>query len=200
MPLNGPMPASVNRPEEGQADDGDDDADEDRAVDLRCRGIAEAERVAALAQSDIERRRAPRSGRSRGSAASAARAPGSWPRRSGSWPRRRGRHPAMVPRTASGTLGPGRWPAADGDRATARHAGAPTSARRPPPARRRRRSSGRARSRRPRRPPASAARSRAARSPRASRRSSRRDSQSPWNPTMTCWSARLPAAASSASR
>ena len=180
------MPASANRPSEARTTTATSDADETRCRAPASRRVAQPERVAALAQADIERHGCP--------------APDAAVRRGRLAGRRcrgrvgRGRVASvgssrpMVPRTA--------WTAA-GRRP--RWADLP-AARRPRPGRRRRPSSGPARSRRRRRPRASAPRSRAARSPRASRRSSRRVSQSPWNPTMTLLVLAPPAAGRRATR
>ena len=53
---------------DGQDDDEEDDPDDRDAVDLRARHVAQPERVAALAQPDVDRHRARRSGRRHGSA------------------------------------------------------------------------------------------------------------------------------------
>ena len=136
--------------------------DDRDAVDLRRRHVAETERVAPLAQPDVDRHGRAAAGAADGSARAA-------------------------PGAVGGATVCGGGHVADGATNRRRR---PTSARPPRPARRRRRSSGRGRSRRRRRPPASAPTSRVAPGSTACRAIASSPSQSPWNPTSTRWSSR----------
>ena len=79
--------------DDGQSDEGEQDRDDDRAVDLGRGRVLESERVALLAQADVERHRAGRIGRTHGSGRAGVRqAVGS---------RRGGGHRSMVPRMSA---------------------------------------------------------------------------------------------------